>query len=488
MSIPVPSVFVRHWYSSAFNNGETFDYSSLDAQHSDLVETMNLITQRLNLISTSNGTLITLASTTSFTATASQTAFTVPSYDTTNDTIHVYTNGLRLAAASITATDATTVTLPAQTVGTLVQIDIFTPGSGTTALASTSSGQGASLIGMNDAGGLFTATTVEGGMQELATNLASASYLGAVLTISNYIKKDGSVAFTGNQSMGSHKLTNLAAGTASSNDAARMADITAAALQAALGSYLSSTYLALSGGTMSGNIAMGGNKVTGLGAATSNGQAVRYEEFQAINGSQITAGTVAAARMAVMVGDSGSGGTQGVVPAPAAGDTAAQKYLRADATWQTVPSNLGAFIVLQYLVSSGTAGGASSALAWTTRPINTESVDTGNNCTLNTNQFTLLAGTYRVEFWGVMFNCNESVHRLRNVSDASTTLVGMGLYADNSDPTGVSPTIQGRFTIASTKTFEIQYWAGAAKATDGLGKAMSSGESECYASLVLIKE
>ena len=33
-----------------------------------------------------------------------------------------------------------------------------------------------------------------------------------------------------------------------------------------------------SGGTMSGNIAMGGNKVTGLGAATASGQAVRYEQ------------------------------------------------------------------------------------------------------------------------------------------------------------------------------------------------------------------
>lgn len=35
-----------------------------------------------------------------------------------------------------------------------------------------------------------------------------------------------------------------------------------------------------------------------------------------------------------MVGDSGSGGTKGLVPAPAAGDAAAGKLLKADATWQ----------------------------------------------------------------------------------------------------------------------------------------------------------
>lgn len=39
------------------------------------------------------------------------------------------------------------------------------------------------------------------------------------------------------------------------------------------------SYLALTGGTMSGNIAMGGNKVTGLGAASATGQALRYEQL-----------------------------------------------------------------------------------------------------------------------------------------------------------------------------------------------------------------
>lgn len=36
--------------------------------------------------------------------------------------------------------------------------------------------------------------------------------------------------------------------------------------------------LPLAGGTMSGDVAMGGNKVTGLGAATANGDAVRFEQ------------------------------------------------------------------------------------------------------------------------------------------------------------------------------------------------------------------
>lgn len=49
--------------------------------------------------------------------------------------------------------------------------------------------------------------------------------------------------------------------------------------------------LLLTGGTMSGAIAMGGAKVTGLGAATTNGDAVRYEQLAATDASVAALGT-----------------------------------------------------------------------------------------------------------------------------------------------------------------------------------------------------
>jgi hypothetical protein len=65
-------------------------------------------------------------------------------------------------------------------------------------------------------------------------------------------------------------------------------------------------------------------------------------DFLKYNGSQwvnVTPATAAAA-LPAMVGDSGSGGTKGLVPAPASGDAAAGKVLKADGTWGTVSGSV----------------------------------------------------------------------------------------------------------------------------------------------------
>ena len=67
-------------------------------------------------------------------------------------------------------------------------------------------------------------------------------------------------------------------------------DATAVAAQAT-----ASAALPKSGGTMTGAIAMGSHKITGLAAATTNGDAVRYDEFDALNLSKLRAGTASTA-------------------------------------------------------------------------------------------------------------------------------------------------------------------------------------------------
>ena len=57
----------------------------------------------------------------------------------------------------------------------------------------------------------------------------------------------------------------------------------------------------------------------------------------------------------VMVGDTGFGGTTGNVPAPAAGDAAAAKFLKADGTWTAPPTASGNATEIQSVDVSATA-------------------------------------------------------------------------------------------------------------------------------------
>lgn len=70
--------------------------------------------------------------------------------------------------------------------------------------------------------------------------------------------------------------------------------------------------------------------------------------------------TQVTADLDAMVGDSGSGGTKGLVPAPASGDAAAGKYLKADGTWtapaggSSIATIIPSFNVLAGSVAVGT--------------------------------------------------------------------------------------------------------------------------------------
>lgn len=71
--------------------------------------------------------------------------------------------------------------------------------------------------------------------------------------------------------------------------------------------------------------------------------------------------TQATALLNAMVGDSGSGGTKGLVPAPSAGDAATKKFLAADGTWYTRIYEGGT-----QATSSGTTFDFSSIPSWVT--------------------------------------------------------------------------------------------------------------------------
>lgn len=76
-------------------------------------------------------------------------------------------------------------------------------------------------------------------------------------------------------------------------------------------------------------------------------------------------GTQATAILDNMVGDSGAGGTKGLVPAPASGDTAAGRFLKADGSW-AAPSGTGAPADAEYVVETASSGLSAEVVLGTT--------------------------------------------------------------------------------------------------------------------------
>ena len=158
----------------------------------------------------------------------------------------------------------------------------------------------------------------------------------------------------------------------------------------------------------------------------------------------------------------------------------------------TLSATMGGVIVLRDEKSSGTNGGTFNSGAWRTRDLNTEAADTGGNCSLASNQFTLDAGTYEILASAPAYYVDYHAARLQNVTDGTTTLSGTGEFSGRIAGVGVSNRsfICGRFTIAASKAFEIQHQCQNSQATHGFGAAAGSAfavATEVYTTVFLRK-
>lgn len=188
-------------------------------------------------------------------------------------------------------------------------------------------------------------------------------------------------------------------------------------------------------------------------------------------------GTQATALLDAMVGDSGAGGTKGLVPAPATGDAAARKYLGAAGTF-TQPAFAAPDVILEDQKTSGTNGGTFTSGADRTRDLNTEVRDVLGIDTLSGNQFTLPAGTYVIEWSAPAAGVTFHQSMLYDVTGAAVLKRGESQDAVNNN----NSMSRGYHvvTVGGSNTFEIRHRCAATIATSGFGLAASFG-TELYA-------
>lgn len=272
------------------NNGlESPSPAGVDGELNSILNSLNQTILRLRAITAADGTLINFATATAqalagfddITATAAQTAFVTNITWTaafTSENVWVYIAGVKLATSAVTVADSggfLQVTIAAQSVGTIVSVAAFESGAGLLSrLQTISATQGAALIAINDAGGFFTAVEVEGALQEQATD--HAALVTAIGNTADLIRRDGSVDFTADQSMGGFKLTDLADGTLAT-DAVTVGQLNA---YTAVWNALQSYFLRLDGTIpMAGDLAMGANNITGLAAGVNPTDAVNKSQL-----------------------------------------------------------------------------------------------------------------------------------------------------------------------------------------------------------------
>ena len=131
-------------------------------------------------------------------------------------------------------------------------------------------------------------------------------------------------------------------------------------------------------------------------------------------------------------------------------------------------------VIAKVRASDAGGFGAYTTGDWRTRDIDTEITDEDDIVSISSNQFTLQAGTYLINFGCTMFHIQTHAIRLQNVTDGTTAGVGNPnagyTYSATLFTTGVC-----RVTIASAKTFEVQGYPQTTKTTNGMGYAMTGG-------------
>jgi len=133
------------------------------------------------------------------------------------------------------------------------------------------------------------------------------------------------------------------------------------------------------------------------------------------------------------------------------------------------------------------AGGIASANTFTKRTLNTTLTNEISGASISSSVITLPAGTYYIHGLISGYACGKHKAKLRNTSDSSDTLIGSSERVDYNDVVMTKSFINGRFTIASQKNFEIQHAIETTTDANNLGVAYNVSVVEVYTDVQIWK-
>ena len=137
--------------------------------------------------------------------------------------------------------------------------------------------------------------------------------------------------------------------------------------------------------------------------------------------------------------------------------------------------------------SDSTAGGASSTGSFIKRALNTEISDPDSIVSLSSDQFTLGAGTYLIQWSAPAYISNQHQTQLYDATAGAPLESGTAEF--NSDTTAVQTRSFGSFvhSPSSSNVYEIRYRVNHAHTTDGLGVAANFSVNQIFTLVVIFK-
>ena len=139
------------------------------------------------------------------------------------------------------------------------------------------------------------------------------------------------------------------------------------------------------------------------------------------------------------------------------------------------------YILLLDKKDPGVDGGTFNNGSWEIRDLNYEQEDTHNLCTLSSNQFTLLPGTYLIQATTPAYRVNRHQAMLYYETGSSPSSIGTPEYS--SESTGYCVTrsiIRGVVTLESAGAFSIQHRCQTSRSDNGRGLASDFSQVETY--------
>ena len=141
-------------------------------------------------------------------------------------------------------------------------------------------------------------------------------------------------------------------------------------------------------------------------------------------------------------------------------------------------------------VRSGTSdAGTLTANTWMTRAINTEIADPDGIVSISSNQFTLQAGTYLIEWQAPAWRCDRHTTRLYDVTNsAARGNATLEFSQDSGSYTMSSSRGFARVTISGATVYKLETKGNVTKSGDGLGIDPNNIASCIYAMAKIYKE